>query len=629
MRKILLFFGISILALLFAGETKAQPQNLAKDYIITSFQSDILLQRDTSLLIQETIETTFNVYKRGIFRIVPVVYSARGKTIKADFNLISITDEDGVNHKYEKSRLGQSVKLKIGDPNKTLIGSQTYIITYEIENVVQRFDEYDEIYWNVTGSEWDTDILNASATVRSPFADIANTDCFAGVIKTMRKDCKTRFGNEQASFTSNTALGRGKDFTIIVALDKNNQLVFPGIIKKSLKTFSDNWGYLIALMPAGLMYYLWYKRGRDRRYVSENIYYKPDDTSVKTVALFARKHIPLVYHPLNGLSPSEVGTIADERVNIHDVVAEILELARLGFIKIQKFKKDKLFGKQEEYAFLKLDKAKDKGEVSGLKDYQRHLLKELFRKNIVLKSVRHVEKIFPKEKNKHDSIYKKLAGYDYVLESGLNEHFYEGLAEFKKKLYGRMKDEGLFAGNPDKTRQKWIGIYVLLVIVSSFVVFSFTITTLNFGPMIVQGLSSAVGILFAISMPRRTPKGYSLYRQTEGLKFYLEKGKWRYEHMEKNLFFEEILPLAVALGVVNKLTKDLKGLGIRPPDYLGGFTAATFASDFGNFQKISIRSLLSSPGGKWSGSSSWAGGSGFSGGGFSGGGFGGGGGGSW
>ena len=98
---------------------------------------------------------------------------------------------------------------------------------------------------------------------------------------------------------------------------------------------------------------------------------------------------------------------------------------------------------------------------------------------------------------------------------------------------------------------------------------------------------------------------------------------------QKHLFLEEILPLAISLGVVEKLTKEMASLGVRPPDYFEGAVAAGFYSDWRGFYKNSTTVLSSSPSGK----SSWSGGSGFSGGGSSGGssggGFGGGGGGSW
>ena len=128
-------------------------------------------------------------------------------------------------------------------------------------------------------------------------------------------------------------------------------------------------------------------------------------------------------------------------------------------------------------------------------------------------------------------------------------------------------------------------------------------------------------------MGRRTAWGYSLYRQIVGLRFYLNLGKWREEITEKNLFFEEILPLAMALGIIDKLAKKMADLGIEPPRYFQGMVLANFGRDFDSFNTLASSNLSSSP--TSSGRSSWSGGSGFSGGGSAGGGFGGGGGSSW
>lgn len=137
--------------------------------------------------------------------------------------------------------------------------------------------------------------------------------------------------------------------------------------------------------------------------------------------------------------------------------------------------------------------------------------------------------------------------------------------------------------------------------------------------------SIGTGFIFAYFLPRRTAWGHALYRQAVGLKFFLGEGKWRYEIAEKNLFLEEVLPLAVSLKVVDKLSKDMQDLGIQQTTYLSDvstFNLIAFQNSMGSAFVAGSRSGWGANGGGWSG------GSGFSGG-FSGGGFGGGGGGSW
>jgi uncharacterized membrane protein YgcG len=548
---------------------------LAADYTVTNFHSQIEVNQDTSLTVMETIEANFNIAKHGIFRIIPVIYSTNAKTIKADLKVLSITDETNQPYIFSTERVNQSIKIKIGDPNKTLNGKKIYRIKYNVNDVLQRYDGYEEVYWNVTGGEWDATIATATAEVISQFALIKQVENFNG---------PSWWTTNQANFVSDQPITWGDDLTIVVGLEKINQLIFPTAVEEKVNLIKDNWGYPVALLPVLVMFGFWFYKGRDKRYTTDNLYVKGKTT--KTVALFEHKFLPSVYSPIDNLTPSEAGTILDQKVDTKDVVAEIVELGRLGFLIIKKAGNDYVFTKQFR-------------DTKNLRNYQKYLL----------------EKIFG---NKNE-----------VKLSELKNKFYQHLEEFRKKVYQYLADEKIFAGIPQEVKLKW-GLIAFLSLAAGFIgVINFVILTENSGPLGLYFLSLMPIVILVKNMPARTAWGFSLLRQTEGLKWYLGKGKWREEIAEKNLFLGEMLPLAVALGVVNRLAKDMKDLGANPPDYFQGFTAANFANQINHFSSNSTSTILSTPGGtKWSGSSSWSGGSGFSGG-SSGGGFGGGGGGSW
>jgi len=591
-------FSLFLIFLAFCQSALAQKQIYYSSlgYVIRDFQSQITINQDTSLTVEEKINVNFLTKKHGIFRVIPLVYTAHGKTIRASFKILAVTDLLGRSYPYTASFSGQGIKIKIGDPTKTIIGNQTYIIKYQIGKVLRRYPEHDELYWNVTGHQWDTMVLKASAIVDSPYAKIKRVECFAGILGTQKKNCQFSFDQKRAQFQTTESLGSNKDLTLVVALDKDNQLKFPGPIKRFFTFLIDNWGYPVAFLPLLIIFSVWYWRGRDKRYLSDNVYYRPEDKRTRTVSLFERPHLPLLYGPINNLTPAQVGTIVDEKVDIQDVVGEILELARLGFLKIKKITRKKLFGKKNDYLFIRTEK-----EAKGLKDYQNYLLKSLFLTE------------------------------NEVLLSSLKNKFYQYLKNFKKKVYQNLVQEKIFAGNPEKTRRNWMAVTLILLTLSFVLVITFTGFSDNSGPLFSFFLTVIPTIFLSLAMPRKKAWGYSLYRRIQGLDYYLRQGKWRTEIYEKHLFIEEILPLAVCLGVVKRLTKDMAVLGLEPPSYLIGFSDQTFFSrDFNSFSRSLERSLLSSPReSSFSGKSSWSGGSGFSSGGSSGGGFGGGGGGSW
>lgn len=547
----------------------------AADYEINNFESEITLNQDLSLTVKEKVETNFLVAKHGIYRVIPYIYTHKGKTIRADLKVLRVTDENGLSVDYKVSNYNQSKKIQIGEADKTVMGKKDYIIEYNADQVVLDYGNGPEIYWNVTGNEWDVLIEKAEAKVISPFGEITKTECFG---------CESSFDKNQADFKGDEGL------TVVVQISKNNQLKTPGLLKKTKNLIEGNWGYLLAGLPTFLMIWVWFKKGRDKKYLSDNIYIKPENGQEKNVNLFDRPHLPLVYSPIKGLSPAEIGTILDQKIDIHDIVSEIVELARLGFLKIKKTEKKKILGiKSTNYELIKLNKTTEK-----LNKFQVDLWESLFERD------------------------------DQIEISDLKNKFYKKLPKLKSDMYKELEKKGISEGNWEKIQGKWIGIALGLNFLAIFLIISvFIKNTGNAGPIIISFLGIIPSIILAIKVPRRTAWGYNLYRQIEGLKYYLGKGKWREEIMEKNLFLEEMLPLAISLGVVNKLSKDMKDLGVEPPKYFEGVVINNFSHDLNSFSSSMAANLSATP----SGNSSWSGGSGFSGGG--GGGFGGGGGGSW
>jgi uncharacterized membrane protein len=579
-RKFVLFL-LSFAFLLLPKPALAQ----GEAYVINNFNSEITINQDSSITVAETIEVYFNEERHGIFRNIPVVYRTEDRVINSKLNVISVVDENGRKYKYETSRSGDGIQIKIGDGDVYVEGLKTYVITYRARNIIQRYQDYDELYWNVAGDGWDASILSAQATVKSEFATIDNIQCFSGLVGVDTKCESLAHDGNSAEFASGTVLGNGSDMTIVVGLDDDNSLIFATTNRDII---SDYWGYPIAIVPFLIMFYFWFKRGRDSRYKSDNIYYTPNNKNTENTPVFGkREFIPTVYGPIAGLTPAEVGTLVDERVDIHDVVAELVELGRLGYLKIEKI--DKRFAK-DDYVIKKI-----KDSDNNLRDYQKYL---------------------------HESIFSFVENGEVRL-SELKKKFYTKLEKFRDKLYTHLDERKYFDARPDKVRIKWFVIAGVLETVVFIAVISFISINYDFWPLVIVGVLSIPVFLFAFQMPKKTATGYALFRQTKGLAFYLSKGKWREEIKEKQLFLDEILPLAISLGVVSKLARDMQELGVKEPSYFAAHGAA-WSSSFNSFNSSASTSMAPAK----SSSGGWSGGSGFSGG-SSGGGFGGGGGGSW
>ena len=170
---------------------------------ITNFDTKIIINNDSSIIVQENILYNFGDSERhGIFREIPISYKARGGNYKLRISNISVSDENGNTYNYEVTYPNEYISLKIGDADKYISGEHTYIIEYTVKRALNYLDSHDEIYWNATGNEWGVPIMNASATIILP-KEINDTElqsaCFIGSYG-LDYPCDTIFNRAHAYF---------------------------------------------------------------------------------------------------------------------------------------------------------------------------------------------------------------------------------------------------------------------------------------------------------------------------------------------------------------------------------------------------------------------------------------------
>ncbi len=586
------FFRRSILLALLLCGLYALPQKVfAQDSeYISQFTTKITVNQNTSIRVEETIFYHTDYYKHGIYRYVPVAYNRNGIKTVLTISDIVITDENNQVMQYEKSYDGPFLMLKIGDPDVTFVGEKTYQIAYSVEKALSEFETHDELYWDITGEGWQFPILSTSAEVISPFASIEKTACFSGSFGGDDGLCTAKQTDSIAAiFNYTNEISFGKNMTISIAFKQDNQLIFPTLREKSISWIWHNWVLLLIPVPTLVLLAWWINKGRDISFISPNVFdldtTKP--THYRPLQLFARE--PFVYAPLSDLSPGQAGALLDEKVDTQDVVAEILDLARKKYLKLEVIEEKKWFSTVRDYTISKLQAADGK-----LSEVQHYLYTELFMQK------------------------------DTVSVSELKGTFYLVMQKAVALLEKSLVDKKIVTQKPSVVRAKGMVVFFVLLI-GTFVLVLTKIGPLQiFWPVPLIFLQIPVGLLFAYNLPQKTAVGTNLWLQARGLRKTIRYGKWREEIKEKNLFIEEVLPFAVSLGVINQLARHMESLNIKPPDYMSAaglttWNTSQFISGFSN----EVASGLS-----YNPSSSSSGGSGFSGG-SSGGGGGGGGGGSW
>ena len=125
----------------------------AQDFVIENFDVEITLNENGDLNITENIDVFFNQKRRGIFRTMPYKYKIDGKRHTTEIKNISVD-----NNKFKVTRRNGTVEVRIGDKDIFIDGQQQYTINYTVESAFLRYENWEELYWNVTGNVWPTRI---------------------------------------------------------------------------------------------------------------------------------------------------------------------------------------------------------------------------------------------------------------------------------------------------------------------------------------------------------------------------------------------------------------------------------------------------------------------------------------
>lgn len=244
---------------------------LGKEKIL-SFNSDITVSQDASMIVSETITvlTEGDLIRHGIYRDFPTNYKdTYGNNITVNFEIIKIL-RDGRPDDYRIEGLSNGKRIYIGNKNYLLPnGIHTYTVVYKTNRQLGFFKDHDELYWNVTGNGWAFNIEKVSAVVHLP-PNIASNEinCFAftGSYGSRERDYDNSKSISTAVFNTNRILGAREGLTIVVEWPKgfvkepNDETKIRFFISDNLNILLGIIGFLIVFI-----YYLliWKKVGKD------------------------------------------------------------------------------------------------------------------------------------------------------------------------------------------------------------------------------------------------------------------------------------------------------------------------------------------------------------------------------
>jgi uncharacterized membrane protein YgcG len=571
-------FGVLVLAATLIAS--ASSTAFAADFVIKNFSSHATIYGDSSFVVRETIAVEFLRPRHGIYREVPYRYrDSLGRKIETPTEVLAVADGAEKKLRYKVSRRGDILNIRIGDPDKYVSGAQTYVISYKVENAVLFFDDHDELYWNVTGNQWDAPIRNASFSVGLATAKKTKefwASCYTGRTGSTESACTYTASDNFIEFAPTRSFSPGEGLTIAYGWDKGI-VSPPSPLTKFLWSVNlgQNWVFIIPVLSLILMGNLWYRRGRDPR-VKESV----------TVMYGPPKYAEVP------LTPAEVGALVDERLDPRDITASIVGLAVKGYLKIEETKEEGIIFDSKDYYLAKLKEPDD-----ALSAFEKLLMSALFT--------------------------GPLPG---IQISELKNRFYKNIDLLKNAVFGDLVAKRYFTVSPEQVKKMYIGVAIAVG------VFCLVGLHLLFGNSVGQERVAIVGLLAALPvyglarfMPAKTRSGATAYMEVLGFEEFLNRAeKDRLIRMKDENLFSKFLPYALALDVAEHWAKAFEGIYQQTPEWYSSPSGLrTFSPSGFNRSLNSAMSSLSSA--MFSAPRS----SGTGGGGSSGGGFGGGGGGSW
>jgi hypothetical protein len=227
---------VLLLACLLATPAAAQ-----RSLAIERFDARIVVGLDGTVDVIETITARFTGSWNGVYRTVPVEYhTPQGFNWTLRLNLLGATDSLGRALKVESNRDRHYIKYKIWVPGAEN-ATRTVVLRYRAKNGLRFFEDHDELYWNVTGDEWDVPIRAASARIELPAgATGVRAIAFNGAYGSTAQDADVAIEGTAVRVAMRHPLGFHEGVTVVIGWDKG-LVAEPTGTDRALGFLASNW----------------------------------------------------------------------------------------------------------------------------------------------------------------------------------------------------------------------------------------------------------------------------------------------------------------------------------------------------------------------------------------------------
>jgi len=493
-----------------------------KTYYWEYFNADLTVLPNGDL---DVVETLRYVFTRGTFtfayRDIPL-----GRTEGIDQVWVAEGGQRYPTWQVQLQNVDGALRIRWSYP-PTQNAARTFTIHYVAHGAIRIYDQGDQVWWKAIPADRGFPIRSSRVTVKLPAA-VAPADLKMASYGARAES--SILDPQTVVFTANNIPG-GSELEVRVQFPHGLIHASPpswqaaadrqAAYDEHVRPLVDlGVGVLSLLLLAGGtlgLIALWYTRGRDRE--------------VGQMAEYTAE-------PPSDLRPGLVGVLLDERVDMRDIIATMIDLARRGIIEMHEVDEPGFLGigTHRDFVFRLLD------TQAQVRPFEAAILHGIFG-----------------------------GGRERRL-SDLKNRFYRALPGIRKRMYEEVVAAGLFPRSPETTR----GLYLvagLLLMFGSIVIgslatpFLAAFTSIAFLPFAVLAVLGVLLMLAARFMPRRTSVGAEQAALWRAFRRYLDDIEKHTDLAQAKGLFDRYLPYAIAFGLDKEWIRKFAGVDAPAPTW--------------------------------------------------------------
>ncbi|MCX8067761.1 MAG: DUF2207 domain-containing protein [Anaerolineae bacterium] len=464
----------------------------SKTFFWERLDVEITVLENGDFLVQETqvIQFTSGTFTYG-YRAIP----AQRLTAISDVQVW----EDGQPCPVSVAQEEGEYRIRWEMPAPRSNSRHVYVVRYLVHGGLRYYEGGDQLWWKAVFPDRSFPVRASTVTVRLPEGAVAEKAAAYFAEATV-----SGIGTNTVVFEAQEVLDPGQEMEVRVQFPHGIVQGSPAawqLAEDAKPLMNLGFGLLGGLFTVGgplLVLLLWYLRGRDP------VVKLPTD---------------YLTEPPSDAPPGVAGALVDEKADLQDILATLVDLARRGYLQIEERAERGWLTASSDFVFRRTDKPDD-----DLLPYEKVLLSHLLGR----KGERRL--------------------------SELKNRFYTAIPEIQKGIYEQLVRRGYFRTSPEKVRTRYTGLgatVLVLVFIAGLCIGGplMGMSGAAICPFLGLGATAVALIVAGRHMPVKTRKGAEEAARWRAFKRYLQEMEKYTDVREAADQFEKYLPYAIAFGV--------------------------------------------------------------------------------